>query len=79
MDVYQAIEKRRSVRAFKDEEVSEESLKKILEAGRLAPSSQLFKVSIKTKKEEIGKNDIRQLCYRYRKSFIKGENSEIMN
>lgn len=39
MDVLEAIEKRRSVRAYKDEPVGEESLKKILEAGRLAPSA----------------------------------------
>lgn len=39
MNVYEAIEKRRSVRAYKNEDVSEEKLKKILEAGRLAPSA----------------------------------------
>lgn len=39
MNVYQAIEKRRSVRAYKDEPVPEESLRKILEAARLAPSA----------------------------------------
>jgi len=39
MDIYEVIEKRRSVRAYKDEPVSDESLKKILEAGRLAPSA----------------------------------------
>ena len=39
MDIYEAIEKRRSVRIYKDEDISEEKLKKILEAGRLAPSA----------------------------------------
>lgn len=39
MNIYEAIEKRRSVRAYQDEPVPEESLKKILEAGRLAPSA----------------------------------------
>ena len=37
MDVYEAIERRRTVRAFK-EEVSEEQLRKILLAGTKAPS-----------------------------------------
>jgi len=39
MDVYQAIKTRRSVRAYRDYPVSEESLNKILEAGRFAPSA----------------------------------------
>ena len=40
MDIYEAIEKRRSVREFReDEPVTEDSLKKILEAGRMAPSA----------------------------------------
>lgn len=39
MDIYKAIEKRRSVRAYTDDPVSEEKLKKILEAGRMAPST----------------------------------------
>lgn len=39
MNIYEVIEKRRSVRAYRDDPVSEESLKKILEAGRLAPSA----------------------------------------
>ena len=39
MNVYEAIKKRRSVRDYKPESVPEESLKRILEAGRLAPSA----------------------------------------
>ncbi len=39
MDVLQAIEKRRSVRAYQDKPVPEEKLRKILEAARLAPSA----------------------------------------
>ena len=40
MNIYEAIKKRRSVRDYRpDEPVSEESLKKILEAARLAPSA----------------------------------------
>jgi nitroreductase len=39
MDVYEAIKKRRSVRLYKDKEISEAVLNKILEAARLAPSA----------------------------------------
>jgi len=39
MEVFEAIKKRRSVREYRPEPVPEESLKKILEAGRLAPSA----------------------------------------
>jgi nitroreductase len=38
MEVFKAIEKRRSIRKFKPEPVEEGDLRKILEAGRLAPS-----------------------------------------
>jgi len=38
MDLFGVIEKRRSVRRFKPESVVKDDLKKILEAGRLAPS-----------------------------------------
>jgi nitroreductase len=36
--LFKVIEKRRSIRKFKPEPVAGEDLKKILEAGRLAPS-----------------------------------------
>jgi len=39
MNIYEIIEKRRSVRAYRDEDISDEKLKRILEAGRLAPSA----------------------------------------
>lgn len=39
MNIYEAIEKRRSVRNYKQDLVLEESLKRILEVGRLAPSA----------------------------------------
>lgn len=39
MEIYEAIEKRRSVRAYRDDPISEETLNKILEAGRLGPSA----------------------------------------
>lgn len=39
MNIHEAIKKRRSVRSYKPEPVPEESLKKILEAARLAPSA----------------------------------------
>ena len=38
MDLFKVIEKRRSIRRFKPEPVAKNDLKKILEAGRLAPS-----------------------------------------
>ena len=39
MDVYEAIRKRKSVRRYKDKEVEQEKLTRILEAARLAPSA----------------------------------------
>ncbi len=39
MNIYELIEKRRSVRKFRDEDVSKEKLEKILNAGRMAPSA----------------------------------------
>jgi nitroreductase len=39
VDVYEAIINRKSVRAFQDREVSEDSISRLLEAARLAPSA----------------------------------------
>ena len=39
MDVFEAIRTRRSIRAFTEEEVSEETIEKILDAARWAPSA----------------------------------------
>jgi nitroreductase len=39
MDVFEAVQERKSIRAYTDEPVSREKLEKILEAGRLAPSA----------------------------------------
>lgn len=39
MDVFEAIQARRSIRAYTDKPVEREKLEKILEAGRLAPSA----------------------------------------
>lgn len=39
MDVYEAITKRHSVRAFLDKDVPEETLNRIMDAARLAPSA----------------------------------------
>ncbi len=39
MDVFQAIQTRRSVRRYLDQPVEEEKLKQVLEAARLAPSA----------------------------------------
>jgi len=39
MDVFTAIEQRRSIRKYKDKPVEEEKLQKVLEAARLSPSA----------------------------------------
>ena len=39
MDVYEAIRKRRSIRAYQDQPVPEDVLRRVLEAARLAPSA----------------------------------------
>ena len=39
MDVFQAIQLRRSIRVYQDREVEKEKLNKVLEAARLAPSA----------------------------------------
>jgi nitroreductase len=39
MDVFEAVQERRSIRAYTKESVPREKLEKILEAGRLAPSA----------------------------------------
>ena len=39
MDVFTALSQRRSVRAYKDTDVEEDKLRKILEAARLSPSA----------------------------------------
>ncbi|HHY97450.1 MAG TPA: nitroreductase [Firmicutes bacterium] len=39
MDVYSAVMARRSVRRFRPEDISDEDLAKIIEAGRMAPSA----------------------------------------
>ncbi|MFW5991994.1 MAG: nitroreductase family protein [Halanaerobiaceae bacterium] len=38
MDIYEAIKKRRSIRNYLPDEIEEDKLKRVLEAGRLAPS-----------------------------------------
>lgn len=39
MNVFEAIKSRRSIRSFADRAIEEEKLKKVLDAGRLAPSA----------------------------------------
>jgi nitroreductase len=39
MDLYEAIAKRYSVRAFQDKDVEESKLRRVLDAGRMAPSA----------------------------------------
>ncbi|MFH1656506.1 MAG: nitroreductase family protein [Candidatus Nealsonbacteria bacterium] len=40
MNIYELIEKRRSVRSFRDDPITDETLNNILNAGRMAPSAQ---------------------------------------
>ena len=59
MDVKEAIEKRRSIRKYKDKEVEDEKINELLEAARLSPSahnSQTYKFLIikdEERKKEI--------------------------
>ena len=39
LDVFEAIKKRRSVRAYADEKVSEEDIERLIDAARWAPSA----------------------------------------
>lgn len=59
MDVFSAIQKRRSIRKYLPKEVEKEKLLKILDAARLAPSARnrqsgrFFIITDKNKKEEL--------------------------
>ncbi len=59
MNVYESIKKRKSVRSYKDKEIEEDKLNKILEAARLAPSAsnnqewRFVVVKDKAKREEL--------------------------
>jgi nitroreductase len=58
MELIRAIRERRSIRAYRDEPVEREKLLRVLEAGRLAPSSrneQEWKFVVVQKKETIEK------------------------
>ena len=61
MDVFEAIQKRRSVRAYSSEPVPREALERVLEAGRLAPSASnvqpwhFIVVTDKAKREALAK------------------------
>src|SRR3972149_4641654 len=39
MDVFEAIQERKSIRAYRDKPVPRETIERLLEAGRLAPSA----------------------------------------
>ncbi len=58
MDVFKAIKLRKSVRDYRDEPISEDSIKKILEAAHFAPSAhnaQDYKLVVVRDKERIKK------------------------
>jgi len=63
VDVFEAIQKRRSIRAYKNEPVPEESLAKVLEAARIAPSAgnrQEYKFIVV--KDEKRRRELAQAC-----------------
>jgi nitroreductase len=59
MDIFEVIEKRRSVRKYEGRDIADDDLRKILEAARLAPSAynaqeyKIFVVKEKQKKEVL--------------------------
>ena len=61
MDVFEAIKKRKSVRSFEDKPVSKETLTKLLDAARVAPSAKnaqpwhFIVITDKKKREELSK------------------------
>jgi nitroreductase len=61
MDVFEAVQERRSIRAYQDKLVPREKMEKILEAGRLAPSARnvepwhFIAVTDKEKREALSK------------------------
>ena len=61
MDVFDAIQKRKSVRSYEDKPVSKKTLVKILEAARVAPSAKnvqpwhFIVITDKRKREELSK------------------------
>ncbi|MCP8312307.1 MAG: nitroreductase family protein [Candidatus Methylarchaceae archaeon HK02M1] len=67
LDVFDAISERRSVRKFKDEPVPYDSLLKILEAARLAPSAgnrqpwMFMVIKDRAKKKELARASNNQL------------------
>ncbi len=72
MDFYEVVLKRRSVRKFKEDEVPQEVLNRILEAGRWAPSGanlQPWKFIVVTKPEVKAK--IADTCTKYSREVWK--------
>jgi nitroreductase len=53
MEVFEAIEKRKSVRSYLDESVDGEDLKKIIETGKKAPQAGEFHITVIENKEII--------------------------
>ena len=66
MDVYEAIRTRKSVRAYRDADVEQEKLDRILEAARLAPSAsnrqewRFLVVRDKAKRNQVAEEAARQ-------------------
>jgi nitroreductase len=68
MDVFEAIQERRSIRAYQDMPVPREKLEKILEAARLAPSARntepwhFIAVTDKEKRKILSKGTYAKFC-----------------
>ncbi|MDA3836027.1 MAG: nitroreductase family protein [Nanoarchaeota archaeon] len=64
MDLKEAIEKRKSIRSYSEKEVSDNLIKEVLEAARLAPSgnnsqpSKYLVIKSKEAKKELSDNDV---------------------
>ncbi|MCR6544394.1 nitroreductase family protein [Dehalobacterium formicoaceticum] len=59
MDVFEAIEKRKSVRAYTPEQISPEALTKIVDAGQCPPNAGPYQISVLQNSEFIKKlNDL---------------------
>ncbi len=74
MNVYDAIVSRKSIRSYNSQEIEEEKLSKILEAGRLAPSwqnKQCWQYIVVKDKDTIGKLALRSGIISKSNFFIK--------
>ena len=55
MNTFEVINKRRSIRSFRDEKVDENDLEKIIETGKIAPVAGKFQITVVQNKEILNK------------------------